>query len=391
MKIGIITFHFPYNCGATLQCAALQTKLQQMGHQVSVINYRPWYHQNRYIPFKNPVYYAGKMMKKQSEDDPWTKRLFRGADGFVRVVYSWRNYKKVVPRDSRFKRFIQNNLNQTRVYRTLDQLNQRPPKLDMYVCGSDQLWNAKLTEGAFDPAYFLRFGGKDVKRISYAMGANFDSLDDPQKHLKPLLSDFQAVSLREEKSLEDVRKALPEGVPAYVHIDPTLLLEEEDYTAMMSKQPLETEPFILTYTMPNESQHKVYNAARIFGEKMNMKVIDVSGNPNKVNQKVQDNRICGPDEFLWYVKNASYVLTNSFHGTAFSVIFRKQFAVVPHTETGNRVSELLEKLGLGHRWTKTGDQAAKIIGNEIDYTECEQNLKKLRDEAIDYLRKQTEG
>ena len=97
MKIGIITFHFPYNCGATLQCTALQTKLQQMGHQVSVINYRPWYHQNRYVALKNPVYYAGKMMKKQGEDDPLFKRLYRGADGFLRVCIRGVTIRKLAP------------------------------------------------------------------------------------------------------------------------------------------------------------------------------------------------------------------------------------------------------------------------------------------------------
>lgn len=390
MKIGIITFHFPYNCGATLQCLALQTKLEQLGNQVSVINYRPWYHQNRYVPLKNPVYYGGKMMKKKSENDPIYKRLYRGADGFARVVWSWRNYGKIAPREKKFRAFIQKNLHETKVYRTMDQLRNDPPALDMYVCGSDQLWNAKLTEGVFDPAYFLDFGGKEVKRISYAMGANFDGVDGVEEQLKTLLSPFDAVSLREEKCLPQVQQALPGGVPTRVDLDPTFLLEEKDYLPLMPDKTLESEPFILTYAMPNESQHKVYNAARIFGEKMGMKVIDVCGNPTQVNQKVADNRICGPDEFLWYMKHASYVLTNSFHGTAFSVIFRKQFAVVPHTVTGNRVSELLEKLGLGDRWTKTGDQAAKLIEKPVDYSVCEENLAALRQQAVDYLRRCTE-
>ena len=72
--------------------------------------------------------------------------------------------------------------------------------------------------------------------------------------------------------------------------------------------------------------------------------------------------------------------------TAFSVIFRKQFAVVPHSVTGNRVSELLEKLGLGDRWTKTGQLAAQLIEKPVDYTQCNKNLGKLRDDAVDYLR-----
>lgn len=386
MKIGIITFHFPYNCGATLQCVALQTKLEQLGNEVEVINYRPWYHQNRYVPLKNPVYYAKKMFKKKDDSDLLHKRIYRGVDGFARVVYSWRNYKTIAPRDKKFRAFIKNNIHETRVYRTLEQLQTNPPQMDMYVCGSDQLWNAKLTEGVFDPAYFLQFGEENVVRISYSMGANFDSVADVEKTLEPLLKDFWAVALRETKCHDAVRKALPQDKSVQITLDPTFLLEEKDYLPLIPEKELETEPFILTYTMPNESQHKIYNAAKIFSEKTGIKVIDVSGNPSKVNQKIEDNRICGPDEFLWYVKNASYVLTNSFHGTAFSVIFRKQFAVVPHSETGNRVSELLEKLGLGNRWTKTGTQAAQLIEMPVDYSDCEINLACLREESVAYLR-----
>lgn len=386
MKVGIITYHFPYNCGAVLQCAALQTKLEQLGQQAGVINYRPWYHQNRYVALKNPIYYGRKQFCSQGNQDTTKKRLSRGIDGFLRSVYSWRNYKKIAPRDKKFRSFIVKQLHQTRTYRTLKQLCDNPPNFDLYISGSDQLWNARITEGSLDPAYFLCFGGEKVVRASYSVGANFDGLQESKMKLKTLIPRFDALSLRETKCLDVIQAAARPGVEVHINLDPTFLLEAEDYEPMMPLNPLEDGPFILTYTMPNESQFKVYNAAKILGEHMGIKVIDVSGNPSKANTKISDNRVCGPDEFLWYVKHASYVLTNSFHGTAFSVIFRKQFAVVPHTDTGNRVSELLEKLGLLSRCARTGQEAAKIVETPIMYQSAEVQLSVLRDESIDYIK-----
>ncbi len=384
MRIGIITFHFPYNCGATLQCAALQTCLEKMNQDVCVINYRPWYHQNRYIPLKNPFYYAFKCMRKRRGSDKILRRLARGVYGFIQVVYSWRHYRNTAAQHRRFETFIENNLRQTRVYRTLKRLQVSPPPCDLYISGSDQLWNAHLTEGEFDPAYFLDFGSKETVRVSYAVGTNFDGMEQISESLTGLLSRLDAISLRETKFQDAIRSAAP-NTPIHIDLDPTFLLEARDYEPMICQRPLESEPFILTYTMPDDSQHKVYNAAKIFGEKMKMKVIDVSGNPSKVNAKIADHRICGPDEFLWYIKNASYVMTNSFHGTAFSVNFRKQFIVIPHMKTGNRVEELLDKMKLSSRVKRTGTDAAKAIAEPIDYTETDQQLAQLRKESIHYL------
>ena len=96
-------------------------------------------------------------------------------------------------------------------------------------------------------------------------------------------------------------------MPIYHTIDPTLLLQAKVYDDFICERTLETEQFIFTYTMPDESIHKVYNAAKLLSEKLGMKVIDANGNPSKLNAKIKDHRICGPDEFLWYMKHAAYV------------------------------------------------------------------------------------
>lgn len=389
MKIRIVTFHFPYNCGAVLQCTALQTKLEKMGHEVAVIDYRPWYHQNRYTPLKNPIYFAVKCARPTGEHDNFLKQTLRGCEGFARTVYSWRKYRRNNRKDHKFWSFINRHLQRTKLYRTLKQLQKDPPECDMYISGSDQLWSAKILGGKLDPAYFLNFGNSNVYRMSYAVGADFGKLEE-ENHLGKLtglLSQMDAISLREEKWMSLVKNALERDIPIHIDLDPTLLLDAEEYAPFLPERPLITEPYILTYTMPNPSQQEVYYAAKLLGEKLGMKAIDVSGNPSKANEQIKDHRICGPDEFLWYIKNATYVMTNSFHGTAFAVIFQRTFVTIPHTDTGNRVTELLDKLQLHPRWCKTGTEAVSLIETPIDYDATYSSLEALRQESVAFLNK----
>lgn len=385
MKTGIITFHFPYNCGAVLQCAALQTVIRRLGHQVSVINYRPWYHQNRYTYLKNPFQFAKSRYMELGPSVPGYLRAAKSCMGFVRAVGSWRHYGARKKQDDRFSSFIETHLDQTKVYRSLARLRKNPPDCDLYISGSDQLWNCHLTEKRFDRAYFLDFGADSTVRVSYAVGADFTECEDSSVSLGQLLERFDAISLREDRCLETVREQCGD-ITVTRSIDPTLLLDAEDYLCMESKEQLVAEPYILTYTMPNASQSEVYDAAELLSKKTGVKVVDISGNPSGANRRIPDNRICGPDEFLRYMRNADYVLTNSFHGTAFSVIMRKRFAVIPHTETGNRVTELLDSLALSGRYADSPQRAAELVCENIDYSTAEERLAALREQSMKYLR-----
>ena len=383
MKIGIITFHFPLNCGAALQCYALQTKLTALGHKVEIINYRPWYHQNRYLAFKNPIYFAKRKMREPARNI--FTRLYHGAYGFFWTVYSWR--KAGVARECtvRFQSFQKKHLNETRVYRTVKALRRRPPKCDLYIAGSDQLWNDKLTDGKLDPAYFLDFGDAKTKRATYAVGTYFAEPASAQNELRTLLEHIDSVSVREEKFLPLIAGAAREGLPFHVDIDPTLLLNAEDYASLLPETPLETKPFILSYTMPGAVQTKVNAAAKALSEATGLHLIDINGNPNAMNRQIKDQRVSSPGEFLWYFRHAAYVVTGSFHGTVFSVLFRKQFMAVLHAETGNRVSELLDRLGLSDRYTEDQNAVASAVAAPIDWDGAEAKLAELRTESFRYL------
>ena len=386
MKVGIITFHFVHNCGAMLQCLALQETLMRMGCKVCIINYQPWYHKNRYASLKNPFYYSRKAFRKRGTNDHLFKRTVRGGVGFVKTIYSWKWYPNARKRSRLFDDFETLYLHETRLYRTLEQLQKDPPHCDAYISGSDQVWNAKLTENRIDPAYLLDFGEAHVRRITYAVGCGASYLESNIIELKEGLKHFRAISLRETDKKNLIEHLTNNEVFMHIDIDPALLLEAVDYEPYITADTLCVEPFIFTYAMPDKTQKIVYQAAREFSKQIGLKLIDASGNPQNANRQIEDNRICGPAEFLWYMKHAAYIVTNSFHGTAFSVIFRKQFAAVPHSVTGFRVTELLEKLGLKQRWTNEASDALEILQTPCLFQEAEIKLAQLRDCSQNYLR-----
>ena len=385
MLTGIITFHFPYNCGAVLQCAALQTVLEDLGADVSVINYRPRYHTARYAVCKSPFSFFLSAVREAPPEAGAARKLYLGLRSFGRTVLSWGISPVRLPQRRKFAAFLEKYIHETAEYRDLASLKKGCGEYGLLIAGSDQLWAAQLTEMRFDPAYFLKFGSPAARKITYAVGANFTPCPDAKKLLPGLLSGLSVISLRESRFLEDVRRAAP-GTPLRLDPDPTLLLRAEDYARFLPDHVPERDPYILTYCMPNETQKTVYAAARLLSEQIGLKVIDVSGNPAPGNLRVRDHRTVGPDEFLWYVKNARFMLTNSFHGTVFSVIFQKKFCTVPHPRTGNRVRELLDRLGLSDRIAADAAGAAAKVRRPLNFDTALRETEAMRASSLKYLR-----
>ncbi len=390
MKVGIITYHFPYNCGATLQCLALQTKLRKLGHEVCVINYRPWYHQNRYTPHRNCFAAMCDTYRNSQKKDALRKLKEALLEGKKIIDFNRDKARtsKFAISDEKFASFVKRHLNETRVYRSVKDLRRNPPDCDVIFSGSDQLWNTALTNGLFDEAYFVTFAAPGTKRATYAVGANFADDAANITQLKKLVADLDAISLRETKYMRTVSRAKSDKTVLHQDLDPTLLLQQEDYAQFEADESCIAckKPYILTYSMGDVSQGKVYSAARQLGQKLGMDVIDITGNPSRAEVIMGVNSVkAGPDEFLAYIRNASYVIANSFHGTAFSVIYHKQFMIIPHSTTGNRVTDLLERIGLGDRWTDVTKHCIEYIETPIDYSSVDARLSELRAESESYI------
>ena len=372
MKTGVITFHFTHNQGAVLQSFALQKVLQKLGYEAELIDYCPSYHTIRYSAKKNPFAMAKMNVIKQNGKG-LIPNTINYAKGFLKGIYfSLAGTYKL--REEKFNSFLSKNLKMSVKYKTLKQLRKNPPSYDFYISGSDQLWNPDLLDGNFDPAYFLNFGGESVKRLTYAVSMRESYTEKERGEMSELLKMIDCLSVRESNNVLDEIS----GNHYTVCIDPTLLLSKEDYSSVEAKNE-EDSPYVFVYALENSLV--LANAAGIIAEKLGASIIN--GSPEKI--KISGAKLAtdySPDEFLSYIKNSKFVLTNSFHGTAFSIIYNKQFVTVPHTSRSKRMIELLDKLNISDRlWKDSTCDWQK----EIDYEAANKNLEKLKEDSISYL------
>ena len=319
MKIGIFTFHGAINYGAVLQAYGLQEYLKSLGHEVHIIDYRPDYLMSQHRMFR------------------WHRK--NDCSFMMNVIWLIRECL-VLPiriiRKLKFRRFINKYLN---LYSWNADLNV----FDVFVFGSDQIWNPTITRG-FDNIYFGDFpAARDKILVTY--GASVGSIQHLRQHdsiyLKSKLLSFHNVTVR-EKSLADFLKNEC-GIMAKVVPDPVLLVGRRIYDnlAIAAKEEL---PYLLLVTL-GRYDYAVKCACEIAKQKQ-LKIIEVvSSHESIFNTNVKQT--LAPDEFLGYLKNASFVVTSSFHGTVFSILFNKNFKVViGENKNDERIISLLKDKGL---------------------------------------------
>ena len=321
MKICTITCHDVYNVGASLQAYALQTYLKSLGHDVKIIDYKPDYLSKHYRMdiVGNPKY-----------DKPFLKQAYLLAKLPGRL--------RILPRKKAFDRFTAKHLDLTKRYTSNKELKKEPPEADVYFAGSDQIWNPLFPNGK-DPAFYLDFVQQGI-RASYA--ASFAAAAFPPELREATaqhLARFDHISVREQSGLSVLNTL---GiVHASVVLDPVFLLARAQWEAM-AEQPEKCEgPYLLVYDFDNSASVRklAEKLAAVYGWKI-YSIFDLP-------YAARCFPLCGPEAFLGLIRGASFVLSNSFHATAFSVIFEKEFAVVERTENINtRMRDLTALLGL---------------------------------------------
>lgn len=374
MRVGVITFHFVHNQGAVLQCWASQTVLEKLGHEVCIIDYRPEYHTVRYAPFKNPFAYAR-----------WYWRRFQNRRTAKRIVLTMRSFVRCLTmnvkgadrrKEELFASFRQKNLKLSRPYKSLHALQKNPPALDACMSGSDQLWNPNLLDHEYDPAYFLDFGETEMCRFTYAVSAGKVPTDAEAQQVRSLCERMDAVSLREYDA--DMIRAINRSVD--ICIDPTLLLDEHEYAAIEA-EPIEKEPYIFVYGF--ENTYGLHLALETAQKRYGCRV--VNGSPERIHfgKSAKAANAYAPDVFLSYIRNACCVVTNSFHGTALSIVYKKKFITVSHSTRGSRMTQLLDRLGLTYCLWGSDDFDFE---REIDYADAYERMEKLRAHALNYIK-----
>ena len=368
MKVGTITFFNSENYGAVLQAYALSRKIREMGHECEIINYCNKDHgvAHRYGIFEN----SGNIK------------------GTIRDVLSLPRYYELKRKREKFKQFMRDYfLLSKETYRSNEDLRKNPPGYDAYVCGSDQIWKAEKGQYIHTP-YFLEFAQYFTARtISYA--PSFGKTSVPS-HLRgeivQLLSKIMYLSVREMQGKRIIRELADRD--AEVVLDPTLLLQAAEWD-VLKKTPKMEGKYILVYSLQrNALLTDLINRVKKV-TKLPVVVISATG----VNFVRPADRViydADPGDFIGLIRKAACVCTNSFHGTAFSIIHRKPFFTVPHSTSNSRISSLLDILELSHRQIKN---TADISGDplSIDYTIAEGLLEAEREKSLRFLRMALDG
>lgn len=351
MKVGILTFHRASNYGAVLQCYALQKKLECLGYDICVIDYRQPATESGYQPFH--------------WKHIWNNRLHPG--NIYRYLRKYGFRKKVYKSFHKFR---------TQYLHLTKQCNQLsiPQDIDIYLLGSDQIWSLICTEG-FDPVFWGLFKHPSTSKIcGYAISTNIASIESIDKDiLRNSINKFASLSVREKTIKEELEKYI--STPIRVDIDPTLLLSSHNWDELTDDSWGKRGDYIVVYQarhLPGR-ESLLYNKACALASRIgNTDIIDLS--------------TCNytPQEFVSIIKHARYVLTSSFHGTVFGLIFHRPMAVFKLNDGhDSRCVDLLKSVGMENMLK---DISWIPILAECNYNLFDERLAKLQQDSIDYLK-----
>lgn len=350
--IGILTFHRAYNYGAILQAFALQKKIKELGYNSEIIDY---------VSIEKRK--QNKLFRFQA-DQKFTSNISK----FVKDIYRAGKNKK-------FDQFMKEEMVlSSQEYFTFEQMQKMDStrKYDTYIVGSDQVWN--IDNNKRDKTFVLSFCNDNRKKCSYAASIGSAEFDGEMKKLyQAELCKFRVLAVREESTIEKYDFLKENG--AIVTIDPTLLLNSSDYMRIASPRIIK-ERYAFLYTIEEERNLRRY--ARNFCKEKGLILIDSK-------KSIPFFTHSDPRDFLSFILHAEYVFTNSFHGTAFSIIMEKQFATEVHTRyrLNNRSLDLLSQTSLTDR--DIDDNSFKM-NKSIDFANVNKKVKQLRMRSVTVLK-----
>ena len=354
-SVAILTFHRAVNYGAVLQAYGLQTALNNLGFKADILDYRNDGVENYY--YKT---FKGKNLK-----------------GAVKSIVTHKTQKE---RNKKFIEFSKQYLNYSEKTYNRKTVIHSKDLYDYFIVGSDQMWNLPAIH--YDKTYFLDFVTDNFKKKSYAisMGKISDCEKDYGDYY-PLINDFDNISLRENAGKNFLEKNVSKDIT--IDLDPSFLLESSQWREI-SKSP-QIDNYALIYSVNLTAN--VIETGRKYAKENGLKLVLVTLRNKEI--PLQDNEFnlscCSPTEFLGLVDNAKCVVTNSFHGTAFSVVLGTNFWTVKNSAQGldnSRMETLLNTFNLSDRHISAPDEATDIL---TDFSKAEEILSKLRNKSISNL------
>ena len=349
MKIYTITCHAVQNHGACLQAYALMTYLQNLGHEVEIIDYRPKGLYSGYSLWACPNRYKNRTL---------LRLLYIVAKLPFRLM--------LLPRRWKFEKFVQQYLNiSPNRYESFEQLRKNNLEGDLFICGSDQIWNTYYYCGT-DRAFYLDFIDDKSRKVSYGASFGFTSIKAGyEDFVSQKLSNLNAISVREESGKEIVTSL---GLNSTLVVDSVLLLPYSHWKSLVVDRP--HEKFILVYDF--ENSELIRDIALRLAELKNLKIYSIGA--SRLSYANKNFRNKGPLDFLQLAYDAEYIIGNSFHAVLFSIIFKKEFFIVRREDGLNsRMEDILRRYNLITRAVVSQIDDNKLL-EKIDYNNMLEQL-----------------
>lgn len=342
-KVGVITFHEANNYGAVLQAVALQITLNKIGADAYLINYRP---ETDY----------GFKLKLSPRNIPYIPFL---------------NAKK-----RKFNHFLNTNSKLTKIATNIEQLKVITKSFDAIITGSDQVFNPKWRNG--DLNYLLSFADPN-QRYSYAASFGISELPlEWENKITPLLQNYNTISVREASAIELIENM---GLKGRIDCDPVLLLSKDEWIGLSKTNRLE--PYLLLYTL--EQNDELLKFARKIAKEKNLQIVQLTDSLRKTKGDIHYFSYKSPEEFIGAFNKADYIVTNSFHGLAFSTLLEKDFTVFLQNKNGApnaRLTDFVNKYQIVDRVFGQGGELLK----EHDFEGTRESIKQDVNKSLEYLK-----
>lgn len=362
MKVQVITRHAVTNYGSILQAIATQKIIEKCNCECEIIDYQR--EDEHYQRIENTLL-------KQKED--WNNNPIK------RMAYLLMRKPSSIIAGRKFERMQKEYLNLTQRYNSAVELKENITDSDYYMTGSDQVWG-KLANGQYDTSYFLDFIEDDAKKIAFA--ASFGhavKTEKEQKMFEYNLKKYSQIAVREDsavKYLEDM------GIVAHQVLDPTLLVTVDEWNQLIKKDI--SKKYVLVYQIHNDKRVGKY--AKEFAKKAKLPLIRISPFFHQIFREGKLRYLPDVSEFLSYIKNAEYLITDSFHGTAFAINLNTNFVeILPNTNTGSRNQSILKLVGLTDRIV-TDMNDFSLMNKKIDFSRVNSILEVERTNSMAVLK-----
>ncbi len=376
-KIGLAVCYDTKNFGSQLQVLATVKKVEELGCDPEIIRYQkklsPQFVAQQIPRLLNVSFFKSKMKGKQKK-----RKIMQDPEVSTKVAL----------RSKRFTQFMEENfIPLGHKYVGWEALKQESAnRYDALLCGSDQLWLPSNLESHF---YTLEFAKDQVKKIAYATSFGVSCIPWYQKRrTAKYLNQFDCLSTRELKGKEIIDNLTNKN--AKVVCDPTLLFTAEQWDQILPREEVISDKYIFCYFLGENIEHRTI--AKELKEKTGYQIVTIPFLDNYVeaDKSFGDMQLFDVDskDFVNLIRNAEYVLTDSFHGTVFSVLNHKKFITFNRFSAGkgsrnSRIDSLCDILALNHR--RFRQNICEQIDCEIDYADVDQRLKQLRDESVAFL------